>query len=135
MVILTASKRTTELTDVQIETWFAACGAFSPEVLNAAVIELSVSEIRWLELSDLYQACRRLTPRPYSPYYEDSGPSRLEIEGVARRLGLKVSNSISGKRLLESKGVPRGMSNIMSLQSEPDRCSSPLCLPAEKSRR
>lgn len=99
MAHLAAMKRTAQLTTVQLETWHGVLGGFRAEILNAAVLELVLTETRFPELGDLYQVCRRRAIEcgdsrlPYSPHGDakDSGvPSRAELEAIAERLGLNV---------------------------------------------
>lgn len=79
--------------------WHAALGSFTPEVINTAVLELAVTENRFPELGDLFQACRRLAIRaglieiPYSPHGSDKDAVNVtpaEIREIASRFSLKV---------------------------------------------
>jgi hypothetical protein len=93
---LTALKRTNDMTRPQVEAWFAVLGIFPVEVVNAAVIEICLTETRFPEVGDLYQICRRSIPVPYCPMGEqrtDGRPTKAEVSEVAKRLGLKVSKS------------------------------------------
>ena len=99
MAYLTALKRTADLTKLQLTAWQGALGHFRAEVINAAVIEMALTETRFPEVGDLYQICRRIAVKrgdltePYSPHGtgENNGrPSASEIKAVAARLGLEV---------------------------------------------
>lgn len=99
MAHLTALKRTADLTKVQLSAWQGVLGHFRAEIVNAAVLEMVLTETRFPEVGDLYQICRRLAIKrgdivePYSPHGtgETSGrPTAGEIKAVAERLGLEV---------------------------------------------
>ena len=92
-------KRTAELSKLQLTAWEGVLGGFRAEVINAAVIEMVLTETRFPELGDLYQICRRIAVKrgdiaePYSPHGtgETNGrPTAGEIKAVASRLGLEV---------------------------------------------
>ena len=85
-------KRSLELTKPQICAWQAVLGVFSAEIINAAVVELALTDVRFPEVGDLYQICRRRSPKAYSPHGEGTDmkrPSIKEIAMIAERLGLK----------------------------------------------
>jgi hypothetical protein len=88
-----ALKRTAELTAPQVRAWHAVLSVFPVEVINAAVLEMVMTETRFPEVGDLYQICRRTLPKAYSPMEggDPKRPSKAEIKSVADRLGLKVS--------------------------------------------
>ena len=99
MAHLCALKRTAALTDVQMTAWHGVLGIFRHQVINAAVLEMVMSEARFPELGDLYQICRREAIKrgdlkiPYSPHGGDQDtkkPTKSEIAAVASRLGLEV---------------------------------------------
>ena len=93
MTALAALKRTSELSDLQIEAWHAVLSGFKIETINAAIIELVLTEVRFPELGDLYTICRRSLPKSYAPLghgKENERPSKAEVRAVAERLGMKV---------------------------------------------
>lgn len=92
MAALVALKRSAEMTRPQVKAWHAVLGRFPIEVINAAVLEMALTETRFPEVGDLYQICRRRLPKQYSPMGETDSkrPSRDEIRDVAGRLGLRV---------------------------------------------
>ena len=93
LAYLTALKRTVELTEPQIAAWHAVLGGFPAAVVNAAVIELSLTENRFPEVGDLYQICRRKIPKPYAPNGDGADmkrPAMSEVRAIAERLGLPV---------------------------------------------
>lgn len=91
-------KRTADLTDLQMTTWYGVLSGFSTRTLNRAMLELVLSESRFPELGDLYQTCRRVAhetgelQRTYSPHAETDSkrPTKAEIQAIAERLGLDV---------------------------------------------
>ncbi len=96
MAHLTALKRTTELTKVQLRAWYAVLGAFPNWIVNRAVIEMAASETRFPEVGDLYRLCRTaainagLLKLPYSPH-AGTNDNRLtggEIDSMGQALGL-----------------------------------------------
>ncbi len=99
MARLCAMKRTADLTENQLDAWHGALGGFGIEIVNAAVIELALTETRFPELGDLFQICRRLAIKrgdiklPYSPHGEVGKidrPTEAEIRVVAAQLGMDV---------------------------------------------
>lgn len=99
MAHLCALKRTADLTGLQLTTWKGVLGRFRAEVINAAVVEMVLTETRFPEVGDLYQICRRIAIKngdmvePYSSHGtgESTGrPTTEEIKEVAKRLGLEV---------------------------------------------
>lgn len=93
MVALVALKRTVDLTEVQLKAWYAVLGDFPIEILNAAVVEMCLTETRFPEVGDLYTICRRSLPKKYAALgdgHENDRPSKEEIRQVAEKLGLKV---------------------------------------------
>lgn len=87
-------KRTADLTKGQIEAWYGVLGGFPAEVVNSAVLEIALTKDRFPEVGDLYQICRRMIPKEYSPMGGDRDserPTKREIREVAERLGLKVA--------------------------------------------
>lgn len=79
----------------QILAWYAALADFPINVVNRAIIELSLTETRFPELSDLYRLCRAAIPKPYfggTPPKDGSEgrPTSEEITAIAKRLGLEV---------------------------------------------
>lgn len=96
---LCAMKRTANLTDQQLDTWHAVLGGFREEIINAAVIEICLTDNRFPELGDLYKICFRNAVKrgdrviPYKPSAsneEFQRPLTSEIQEIADRLGLKV---------------------------------------------
>lgn len=93
MTALVALKRTASLTQPQIEAWYAVLGHFPEKWINAAVIEMCLTETRFPEVGDLYTICRRRMPKEYSALgdgRETERPSKSEVKAVAERLGLEV---------------------------------------------
>lgn len=98
MAHLTAMKRTADLTPVQVQTWHGALGGFAPEIINAAVLEIALTDVRFPELGDLYQLCRGKALKAglmEEPYVPNGQPKKAEITSaeireIAGRLGLKV---------------------------------------------
>lgn len=99
MARLCAMKRTADMTGNQLDAWHGALSGFGIEIINAAVIELALTETRFPELGDLYQICRRIAIKrglirlPYSPHGEvgkADRPTEAEIAVVARQLGMEV---------------------------------------------
>lgn len=99
MLHLAALKRTAALDESQVLAWHNGLGSFSAEVLNHAVLELAVTENRFPEFGDLYQACRKLAMRAgqltkkYSPHGLDKEQAEVtteEIRAIAARFDLKV---------------------------------------------
>lgn len=98
MAHLTAMKRTADLTPVQVQTWHGALGGFAPEIINAAVLEIALTDVRFPELGDLYQLCRTKAIRaghmndPYTPngQAKKAEITAVEIREIGGRLGLKV---------------------------------------------
>lgn len=99
MAHLTAMKRTAELTPLQLDVWHGTLGVFPEEIINAAVLEIALTDVRFPELGDLYQACRvraikvGLIKEPYTP---NGNPKKdeitaAEIRAIAARLDLKVT--------------------------------------------
>lgn len=95
MAYLTATKRTAALTDLQLDAWYATLASFPAEILNAAVLEMALTESKFPELGDLYQICRARAIKagvmddPYCP----TGVTKLtnaEIRAIAQRFQLKV---------------------------------------------
>lgn len=98
MAYLTAMKRTADLTAIQVKAWFATLSGFRPEIINSAVLEMALTDVRFPELGDLYQLCRRKAIKagdldePYNP----SGQAKkdeittTEIREIGARLGLKT---------------------------------------------
>lgn len=94
---LVALKRSADLTELQVNAWYAVLGDFPIEVVNAAIIEVCLTQVRFPEVGDLYEICRREMPKDkYAPLgsgRENERPSGREIALVAQRLGLKVQAS------------------------------------------
>lgn len=96
MAALTALKRTSDMTEPQIRAWYATLGLFPAKTINAAILELCLTETRFPELGDVYQICRRKLPPELQADYVPNGsadpnrPSGKEIAAIAQRLGLEV---------------------------------------------
>lgn len=99
MAHLTALKRSASLTDLQLIAWHAALGVFDAETVNAAVLEMALTEVRFPEVGDLYQICRRRAIAAgkivigYSPMGGTSDskiPKQSELREIANRFGLKI---------------------------------------------
>lgn len=87
------------MTDLQLVAWHAAIGTFDVETINAAVLEIALTETRFPEVGDLYQICRRRAVKsgkltlPYKPNggnSDDKIPTQAEIREIAARFDLKV---------------------------------------------
>ena len=88
---LVAWKRTTDLSTVQLEAWYAALGHFPADVLNRAIIEIAISVTPFPDMGNIYQICRRSLPQPYCPNGSSTDrPSKAEIAAIAERIGLEV---------------------------------------------
>ena len=92
-------KRTVNLTSIELTAWHSVLGIFDADIVNAAVLEMALTETRFPEVGDLYQICRRKsyqTDRWKEPYQrgasdkDDHRPTMAEIRAVAERFGLKV---------------------------------------------
>jgi len=93
-------KRTVQLTRTQLTAWHSVLGVFDTDIVNAAMLELALTDSRFPELGDLYQLCREKSfkcgrrERPYSPHGQGekdaSKPTTSEIREIAARFGLKV---------------------------------------------
>jgi hypothetical protein len=98
MAHLTAMKRTADLTPIQVQTWHGALGGFAPQIVNAAVLEMALTDVRFPELGDLYQLCRAKAIKaghmtePYNPIGQPKKTeiTSAEIREIAGRLGLDV---------------------------------------------
>jgi hypothetical protein len=89
-------KRTAEFSKIEMQAWYAVLAGFPIEVINAAIIEVSLKEMRFPEVGDIYQICRRSLPKLYAPLggstkKEEERLGKQEIRDVASRLGLKVT--------------------------------------------
>lgn len=95
---LCAMKRTADLTELQMETWYGVLQGFSTRTLNRGMLELVLSDQRFPDLGDFYQTCRRIATASgeivigYSPWADTdtSRPGKAEIQAIAERLGLEV---------------------------------------------
>lgn len=83
----------------QLTLWHNLIGGFDEDVVNAAVLELAASDVRFPDSGDLYQLCRRIAIRygrlkvPYAPLGTGEKEIRTtdeEIQKMAERFGLKV---------------------------------------------
>ena len=103
MAHLIALKRTAALTDLQMTAWHNVLGVFDTDIVNAAVLQIALTDARWPEVGDLYQLCRKLAiknGRLCLPFFpggtgsdKESGiPTMFEIREIAARFGLKVPN-------------------------------------------
>lgn len=101
MAHLAALKRTAALTDLEMTAWHNALGVFDVDILNAAVLQIALTDAKWPEVGDLFQLCRKLAfktgrlRREYVPNGSDRDidmPSLAEIREIAARFGLKVPN-------------------------------------------
>lgn len=95
MAHLTAMKRTAELTKIQLDTWHGALGGFSAEVINVAVLEIALTDVRFPELGDIYKICRRnaIKGGQMDEPHQPEGRKEItpqEIRDIAARLNLKV---------------------------------------------
>jgi len=97
---LAVLKRTTAFSDdesglAQALAWYAALADFPLRVVNRAIVELSLTESRFPELSDLYRICRKAVPKTYSASSppergDEFRPTDDEITTIGQRLGLEV---------------------------------------------
>lgn len=98
MAHLSAMKRTADLSPIQLTTWHGSLCGFPAEILNAAVLEIALTDMRFPELGDLYKRCRDraikagLITEPYNPNGQASKAeiTTAEIKQIAERLGLKI---------------------------------------------
>lgn len=99
MAHLTAMKRTADLSDLQLVTWHGALSVFPKEIINAAVLEIALTDVRFPELGDLYQLCRAkalkagiLKLGPYTPHGDgkEKTITAAEVREIGARLGLAV---------------------------------------------
>lgn len=98
MAYLTATKRTAALTALQLDAWYATLGVFPVEVVNTAVLEMALTDVRFPELGDLYQLCRGKAIRAgllTETYNPNGQPKKAEItsdeiRAIASRFDLKV---------------------------------------------
>lgn len=99
MAHLVALKRTAALTDLQMTAWHNVLGVFDTDIVNAAVLQIALTDSKWPEVGDLFQLCRRLSfktgrvRRVYVPNgseKDDGIPSIAEIREIANRFGLAV---------------------------------------------
>lgn len=94
MLALIALKRTAALTDEQAEAWYAVLCGFRVQTINRAILTVCASQERFPELSDVFQQCRRIEPRPQP--YNPNGDGKVkplyddELCEIAARLGLEV---------------------------------------------
>jgi len=104
---LSAAKLSTELSEVQLNTWFGILSVFPNWILNRAVLEIVTSDIRFPEVGDLYQRCREhaikqgVMKEPYSPNGTGNEKPRLsrgEVTSIGEALGLIVDNPEKGKQ-------------------------------------
>ena len=103
MAHLVSLKRTAALTDLQMTAWHNVLGVFDTDIVNAAVLQIAVTDSRWPEVGDLYQLCRKLAIKQgrLKPAYVSGGtgsdkeagiPTMIEIREIAARFGLRVPN-------------------------------------------
>lgn len=94
MLALTALKRTADFTEEQLAAWHAVLAGYRHTTINRAVLMVCAEQMRFPELSDLLQWCRKIEPReiPYAPNGTGE-PKPLydeEMLSVAARIGLEV---------------------------------------------
>lgn len=97
MAHLSALKRTTEFTDLQILAWYSGLSTFPAWIINRAVLRLGTSQERFTEFGDVYQLCRReairagLLAEPYVPAGNDSQHiTQKELLAIGEAMGLAV---------------------------------------------
>jgi hypothetical protein len=93
-------KKTAALTETQMDAWYGVLNQFSARIINKAVLQLCLTEVRFPEIGDLYQLCRAeairrgLITLPYSPYGDANDkkqlPTSAELEVIGKQLGLDV---------------------------------------------
>jgi hypothetical protein len=100
MAHLSALKRTTEFTDLQVLAWYGGLSKFPAWIINLAVLRLATSQDRFTEFGDVYQLCRReairagLLSEPYVPAGNDSrNIPQKEILAIGEAMGLAVKPS------------------------------------------
>lgn len=99
MAYLSAMKRTASLTDLQMTAWHNVLGVFDVDIVNAAVLEIALTDNRFPEVGDLYQSCRRhalkagrmkLSYPPSSSDKDEGRPQMSELREIGDRFGLPV---------------------------------------------
>jgi hypothetical protein len=97
MAHLSALKRTTEFTDLQILAWYNGLSAFPIWIINRAVLRLGTSQDRFTEFGDVYQLCRReairtgLLKEPFARAGNDEKILPLDdIVSLGNAMGLQV---------------------------------------------
>ena len=99
MAHLSAMKRTAQLTDLEMDAWHNVLGGFDADIVNAAVLEVALTETPFPDLGNLYQAARRHAlkagriKQDYSPSATDKDVARTpmsELRAIGDRFGLQV---------------------------------------------
>lgn len=93
LILLVASKPTMEpLSLLQTEIWYQALKEFPSEVVKFSVAELALSAEAFVNLGQVFTACRRRVPKQYSPHGsgQDAGSAtKSDIRAFAESLGIK----------------------------------------------
>ena len=90
---LCSMKRTVEFTPHQLETWLAALGTFSDEVVNEAVLTIGLQTDPFPDIGKLVCACQKIESRnQHIPYRDDSRPTRPTIRRIAEALCMKIGD-------------------------------------------
>jgi hypothetical protein len=97
MLALTCGKRTTDFSQAQLKVWHASLCSFPAHVINRGVVEMILDGVRFPEVGDLYDLCRKqipkkLTEAAYTAHGKGNAQrvGKNEIEAVAERLGLSL---------------------------------------------
>lgn len=99
MAHLSAMKRTAQLTDLEMDAWHNVLGGFDTDIVNAAVLEVALTETPFPDLGNLYQAARRHAlkagriQQAYSPSATDKDVARTpmaELRDIGERFGLPI---------------------------------------------
>ena len=108
---LSAAKLSTQLSEVQLSTWFGILSVFPNWIFNRAVLEIVTSDIRFPEVGDLYQRCREHAIKQgvmKLPEYVGHGTgsekprlSRDELTAIGDALGLNVDNPAKSRNVGE----------------------------------
>jgi len=90
---LVSSKRTLELTPHQLDTWVSALSIYNdrPKIVNRAILELSVSDDPFPDLSKLLAKCEYLRRVADNKLPQDSTKITFrDVTGLAKAWGIEV---------------------------------------------
>ena len=90
---LCALKNQAQFTAFAIETWAAALSVFPPEVVNAAVLDMALSQDPFPDCGKIIAKCQiEMSKKATIPSQADPNkPSTNTIKAVAKALGIKIS--------------------------------------------